>query len=119
MITFPVLKTGAVLQYPASREVEHPTSVLTFVDGSEQRFRDSEAPLRRWLIRLDALDEQEMAALEAFLEAAQGRQESFAFVDPWDGSQHADCSLENDAHSLEFKELFQGRAMVVIRENRG
>lgn len=118
MGTFPALKTGAVVQYPASRTVEHSTCVLVFVDGSEQRFREFAGPARRWTIRLDLLDEGEMAALEDFLIGQQGRLGSFSFTDPWDSTTFPDCSLEADSMPLESQDLMRGRTTVVVRENR-
>ena len=119
MSAFPVLKTGAVMQYPAGRKVDHQTRVLVFLDGSEQRFRESAGPARRWIIRLDYLDETEMAAVEGFMIAQQGRLGSFSFTDPWDGAVFADCSLESDVHALEFREVFRGSVSLVVKENRG
>ncbi len=118
MGTFPVLKTGAALQYPAGRVLEHSTSVQVFVDGGEQRFREYAGPARRWVIRLGLLDEAELAALEDFLIAQQGGLGSFAFTDPWEGTTYPDCSLEADTTPLEWQDLMSGRTTVVVVENR-
>jgi hypothetical protein len=118
MSTFPVLKTGAVAQYPASRTVEHATRVLTFLDGSEQRFRLTSGAARSWVIRLAVLDETEMSAIEEFLVSRQGRLGSFAFTDPWDGTVYPDCSLESDVNPLTFADVLRGRATLTVRENR-
>ena len=40
MSDFPKLRTGVVAQYPATRELRFSTSVTSFLDGSEQRYRD-------------------------------------------------------------------------------
>ena len=40
MANFPRLTTGAVTQYPSSRNLTYSTYVLRFVDGREQRFRE-------------------------------------------------------------------------------
>ncbi len=119
MSAFPVLKTGAVAQYPANRAIEHSTSVLVFVDGSEQRFREFASPARKWVIRLELLDEGELAALEDFLIAQQGRLGTFSFTDPWDGTTYPDCSLEADSIPLESQDLMRGRTTMVVRKNRG
>src|SRR5579872_2368929 len=65
MATFPALKTGAVAQYGSSRTRGFSTQVFRFLDGSEQRFQDYGAPLRRWTIRLSLLDEAELTALKS------------------------------------------------------
>ncbi|MCC7176603.1 MAG: DUF2460 domain-containing protein [Bryobacterales bacterium] len=118
MSTFPLLKTGAVAQYPAGRALEYSTSVLHFVDGREQRFREWAGATRRWVIRLELLDEGELAALEAFHAARQGRLGTFSFTDPWDGTTYPDCSLETDSFALEYQDLMRGRAKLVVRANR-
>jgi hypothetical protein len=84
MATFPELKTGAMAQYPAQRRLQFQNQALRFLDGSEQRYQDSASVLHQWVIQLSQLDEGEMAAIENFFLANQGRFSSFAFTDPWD-----------------------------------
>lgn len=119
MADFPVLKTGAVAQYPLTRALGYSTRVLRFVDGSEQRFREYPRALRRWVIRLDLLDEEEMSRVEEFFVSQQGKLGSFSFTDPWDGTQYPNCSLERDEILLRFGAVMRGEATVVVRENRG
>lgn len=118
MAGFPRLKTGAVMQYPAQRRSTYSTRVLQFTDGSEQRFRRHPSPLRRWVVRLEMLDEEEMRSLGAFFEEQQGRMGDFAFTDPWDGAEYAHCSLEQDEWEGEWVSEESGRGLLVIRENR-
>jgi hypothetical protein len=119
MSEFPRLKTGAVLQYPAEREVAYSTQVFRFVDGSEQRCRDCGASRRQWVIRLDQLEESELAQIEEFFAAQQGRAGEFAFVDPWDGQRYPSCSLQQDELTLCLLDAKRGQTTLVIRENRG
>ncbi len=118
MATFPKLKTDAVAQYPATRGVQMRNQALRFVDGSEQRYRDCAGPLHRWEIRLDALDEGEMAAIEEFFADTQGRFGSFEFIDPWDGKTYANCSLEADELTLAAAGEMRGSTAVAVVENR-
>jgi hypothetical protein len=118
MADFPTLRTGAVLQYPAERALEFSTEILRFVDGSEQRFRGFGAPLRRWIVRLDLLDDAELKRLARFFDTAQGALGSFQFTDPRDGAVYANCSLEEDEMTIEFNAEQQGGTVLVIRENR-
>ncbi|MCE5306207.1 MAG: DUF2460 domain-containing protein [Acidobacteriales bacterium] len=118
MTDFPILKTGAVMQYPAERSMSFSTEVLRFVDGSEQRFRDFGTPLKRWIVRLDLLEDAELKRLEQFFEASQGALGSFQFTDPRDGTVYASCRLEEDQMTIEFNAEQQGRTELVIRENR-
>jgi Conserved hypothetical protein 2217 (DUF2460) len=118
MATFPPLKTGAVAQYPAQRVVRFQNQALRFLDGTEQRYRDSAGPLHRWVVRLDGLDEGEAAALDAFLAVNQGTFGNFAFTDPWDGTVYANCSLESDEMELVAIGDMRGRTALTVVENR-
>jgi hypothetical protein len=115
---FPKLKTGAVAQYPSDRTKTAFTSVYRFLDGSEQRFRTGTAPLKRWVIRLDHLDESELTALELFFLSQSGKYGSFSFTDPWDNTVHPSCSMDADTLELEFADSGRGQAQLVVKENR-
>ena len=107
------------MQYPATRTLAYATQVMRFVDGSEQRCRDYSAPRRRWIIRLDLLDEAELASLEEFFRARQGSLEAFSFTDPWDGVVYPSCSFENEEMVIEYLGEGRGRTALVVKENRG
>jgi hypothetical protein len=119
MATFPKLKTDAVAQYPASRVLGFQNQTLRFVDGTEQRYRGSAGPLHRWEIRLNQLDEGEMAAIETFFAMNQGAFASFSFTDPWDGTVYANCSLEDDELDLTTVAEMSGDTLLTVMENRG
>ena len=118
MASFPLLKTGAVAQYGSERARRFSTRVARFIDGKEQRSPQYGGALKRWVIRLERLDEAELAALEKFFESQAGRAGSFEFTDPWDAVVHADCSFESDAMAAEFRGIARGAGEVAIRENR-
>lgn len=118
MSTFPKLKTGAVAQYPASRSIRYATEVFRFLDGAEQRYRVRGAETRRWVIKLELLDETELARLEEFFESMQGAFGTFTFQDPWDGKQYPNCSLESDEFEAELLGEMRAKAALVVRENR-
>jgi len=118
MATFPQLKTGAVAQYPAAKSLHFRNQALRFLDGSEQRYRDSAGPLHQWIIQLNELDATEVAALEQFFEANQGRLGSFAFTDPWDATQYPDCSLAGDDFDVNSLAEMSATASLTIIENR-
>jgi phage-related protein len=117
MPDFPLLKTGATAQYPLDRGLLYSTEVLRFVDGSEQRYSNLAAPIRRWVITLEQLDDAELHALDRFFVEQQGSYNSFRFVDPADNTEYPDCSLEDPELYLEWSALHQGRAKIVIRQN--
>jgi Conserved hypothetical protein 2217 (DUF2460) len=118
MVDFPTLKTGAITQYPSERRTGYSTTVVRFVDGSEQRWREQGSPARRWVLRLASLDESEAAVLAGFFDAQAGRAGHFSFEDPWDASVHADCSFEQDSLPLDFAGEGRSAAVVTIRENK-
>jgi hypothetical protein len=116
--SFPALKTGVVAQYPSDRARRFSTQVNRFLDGSEQRFCEFGAPLKRWLIRLERLDEAELARLEEFFAEQAGRTGTFAFTDPWDGNVYMNCSFDSDAMTADYRGQGDGVASVVVKENR-
>lgn len=118
MSTFPTLKTGAVMQYPAQRNVAFSTVPMQFVDGSEQRFRSYQGPLHRWVIQLSLLDQAELQEFQEFVRAMAGRAENFAFTDPWDGTNYPSCSLGSDASSAVLKGEWNGQTSLTVMENR-
>ncbi len=86
MVTFPKLKTNAIAQYPVTRRAQFQNQTVRFVDGSQQRYRDSGIGTAEWEIQLSLLDEGELAAIEEFFLARQGSFGIFSFTDPWDGT---------------------------------
>jgi len=116
--SFPPLKTGAVAQYPSDRTRRFSTRVLRFLDGGEQHFAKFGAPLKRWLIRLELLDEAEVAGLEEFFVEQGGQAGTFTFTDPWDGTVHTNCSFESDTMTADYRKRGDGATSVVVRENR-
>jgi len=118
MANFPTLKTGAVLQYPARRSQSFTTHVLRFLDGGEQRYRNSGPPLHRWTVALHLLDENEIHSIQEFFRSVQGQVGTFSFTDPWDNTVYPSCSLESDELPAEFLELSNCETSLVIRENR-
>ncbi len=114
MASFPTLKTGAVAQYPLDRSVQFQTQSVRFMDGSQQRFRLYGAGLRRWKIRLDLLDEQELAAVAAFLE--QQGTATFPFTDPVTGDQVASCILSGQSYNAGTADEMKTNVTVEIEE---
>ena len=118
MSQFPTLKTGAVTQYPARKDVQFSTNVVRFVDGSEQRFRLYASPLHSWTIQLTQLDESELHQLREFFRQESGAFGSFAFTDPWDSTTYPACSLASDSMSDTLQNVSSAKTSLTIRENR-
>jgi hypothetical protein len=115
---FPVLKTGAVMQYPAKRTLQFNTDTIRFLDGTVQRFRDNPSVLHQWIIQLDLLDESELDTLDQFFLTNQGRFGSFSFTDPWDGTVYPNCSLAGDTFGFQLRAEMRGKTSLTVRENR-
>jgi hypothetical protein len=84
------------------------------MDGSRQRFRLYGADLRRWTIRLDLLDEQELAAVTAFTE--QQGTAIFPFTDPVTGEQVTNCIISNQSYAAGMTDEFNANATLGIEE---
>ena len=118
MSTFPSLKTGAVVQSPTTRSMQFATSIIQFVDGSEQRFQLYPRQYRRWIISFDLLDEDELQNVRLFVEQTNGAAGRFSFTDPWDGTVYPTCSIEGEDATAYFSGPLQCGVKLIIRENR-
>ena len=105
------------LQRHSTRRVRFQNQTLTFVDGTQQRYRDGATALLRWEIRLEELDEGELAAVEEFFTANQGAFGSFSFTDPWDGQVHDNCSLAADGLTLLTVAEMRGSTRLTVVRN--
>jgi hypothetical protein len=118
MPTFPKLKTGAVAEYPSTRSIRFQNQTLRFLDGTEQRYRDSPSPLRCWEILLDQLDDSELAMIGQFFAECEGAFADFTFTDPWDGREYRNCSLDSDALETTALAEMHGQTRLLVVENR-
>ena len=114
MTTFPLLKTGAVAQYPLEASVRFSTEAVQFLDGSEQRFKLFSRGLRRWVVRLDLLDDQELGAVIDFVDAVGSM--AFAFSDPASGLTAANCVIAGERFDATMTGEMTGQATVVVEE---
>ncbi len=108
--TFPQLRTGAIAQYPLSRQLAAPSETVRFLDGAEQHYRNL-GPLRRWSIALRLLSAAELANLREFFHQQKGRWGAFAFTDPLSGITYPACSFADDA----FPELHDGEVRAGVQ----
>ena len=116
MATFPRLKTGAVAQYPLTRWSRVQNQILHFLDGTDQRYRDSAGQRLEWEIQLSQLDPGEVADIERFFGEMQGAYGSFSFTDPWDGQVHDNCSVADDVlQTMTWAELLGTTRLTIVR----
>jgi uncharacterized protein DUF2460 len=119
MSQFPTLATGAVLQYPAEKQLRYTTGVTRFLDGSEQRFRDFSDSIKYWVVNLQLLTEQELRQVQDFFDNQQGKFGIFTFIDPWDQTTYSNCSFATDSLDADYVDESRGRYTLVIRNNKG
>lgn len=116
MPDFPKLKTGAIAQHPSTREVRLSSESLRFLDSSEQRYRDSAAARRRWVIELNLLTPTEAARLREFFVAMKGSAGRFDFEDPWTGLVVNDCRFGEDEIALSVQSERDAQTVVTVWE---
>jgi hypothetical protein len=116
--SFPRLKTGALAQYPAAHELTRPVETVRFLDMGRQAYLDSGDSLRRWRLRLNLLDESELAAVIEFFVAMRGSLGRFEFEDPATGEVVPNCRFDDDELELYSSGEFNGQTALTLRESR-
>jgi phage-related protein len=117
MVSFPKLKSSAIVQYPVTRREQFQNQTVRFVDGSQQRYRDSGTARLEWDIQLSLLDEGELAAIEEFFLARQGSFGTFSFTDPGDGRVYDNCSVAADDLALLTEAEMRGSTKLTVVRN--
>ena len=119
MATFPILKSGAVTQYPLQAMTGQASEVIRFLDGTDQRYMTHAQPLRAWQIHLESLDENEVSSLEAFFRAQLGAYSTFVFPDPISGSSIPSCRFGADLLVTEYQDIDQASSSFWVIETYG
>jgi len=84
MIYFPQLSTGATGQFPIRRERSARTVINQSCQDYQVKLADPAAATTEWHLSFEEMTDQELAALEALFQAAEGRLTPFTFLDPAD-----------------------------------
>lgn len=116
--TFPKLKTGALAQYPVTRELSLPTERMEFLDMGQQIYMDSGEQLRRWQLRLSRLDETELAEVIELFSAMRGSLGRFEFEDPMSGDLVANCRFAEDELLVTAVDELDARTVLTVMETR-
>jgi hypothetical protein len=114
MPDFPILKTGAIAQYPLVRGIRYATQSVRFMDGTRQRFRLQPNGLRRWTVALSQLDETELGAVIAFVE--QQGSATFTFSDPVTGDTVSNCAISGEHVMAGMTREMNGHTTLLIEE---
>jgi hypothetical protein len=118
MARFPLLKTGAVAQYPLEERIAFRNEVLWFVDGTRQAYRGTGEPLKRWIIRLDLLEPSEARTLQEFYMEHKGGFGFFSFIDPLDQQEYPNCSFDQPECAWDFVSETRTAGALIVRQNR-
>lgn len=119
MANFPLLSSGVVTQYPTGVSNGQAAQTIRFLDGSDQRYLTQGTMFRQWQIRLDLLNESELAQLEAFFVAQQGDFSTFVFPDPISGTNVANCRLAAPGLVSAYVGVDVGSTSLVVIQTNG
>jgi hypothetical protein len=84
MLYYPQISTGAVAQFPVTRNVNMRTVANQLSSGFTIRMADPGAQKVQWLLRYSSLTDAERTSLENLFEASEGQLNTFTFLDPTD-----------------------------------
>jgi hypothetical protein len=82
VIYFPQLSSGATSQFPIQRTLTSRTAINQSCQNYNVKLADPGASSMEWHLTLSELTDQELAAIEALFQAAEGRLTPFTFLDP-------------------------------------
>lgn len=119
MAAFPVLQSGAVMQYPAPVTAGQGSQAIRFLDGTDQRYLTQGLQLRQWEIRLELLDDREIQQLEAFFSAQSGDYGLFDFPDPFSGTAVPNCRFGGAELTAEYAATGAHSASLWVIETYG
>lgn len=82
MLYYPQLATGAVAQFPVTRNVDVRTVANQLPSGFTIRMSDAGWQKVQWRLQYSGLTDEERSAIEALFEASEGQLNTFTFLDP-------------------------------------
>ena len=82
MAYYPQLTTGAVSQFPVTRDVTMRTVVNQLPSGFTIRMADTAYQKVQWRLRYSSLTDSERSSIESLFEASEGQLNTFTFLDP-------------------------------------
>jgi hypothetical protein len=84
MLYYPQLTTGAVSQFPVTRNTYMRTVSNQLPSGYSIRMADTGAQKVQWRLRYSGLTDSEVTSIESLFEASEGQLNTFTFLDPTD-----------------------------------
>jgi hypothetical protein len=84
MLYYPQLSSGAVSQLPVTQRTSIRTVANEMLGGDTLRTADPNDDIVRWQLQYSGLTDTEWTSIEQLFEAAEGRLNTFTFLDPTD-----------------------------------
>jgi hypothetical protein len=84
MLYYPQLTTGAVSQFPVTRNTNMRAVANQLPSGYTIRMADTGAQKVQWRLQYSALTDGELASIESLFESSEGQLNTFTFLDPTD-----------------------------------
>jgi hypothetical protein len=84
MLYYPQLTTGTLVHYPLRRMVQKRTILNECLDSRMVKLDDPAAGSLQWDLSYSGLAEPEWRAVQGLFQAAEGRLQTFVFLDPTD-----------------------------------
>lgn len=97
MEEFPVLRSGALVQYPVRRGQGTVHMNVEFWGGGGQSYVRKKANALTWMLKYVGLSEEEVAYLLEFCEKHEESGMLFSFRDPIEGTLYDHCRVEPDS----------------------
>jgi hypothetical protein len=82
MLYYPQLTTGAISQFPVTRDTNMRTVANQLPSGYTIRMADAGSQKVQWRLRYSGLTDAERSSIESLFEAAEGQLNTFTFLDP-------------------------------------
>ena len=118
MSTFPTLKTGAVMQYPAQRGVavlDNGFAIRGRVRTAFPQLPGAASPVGG---PAELAGSKRTAGIPGILPRHSWTEpENFAFTDPWDGTNYPSCSLASDSITAVLAGEWNGETSLTVMEN--
>jgi hypothetical protein len=122
--TFPLTSTGATTQRPFTQVVQYRTTKNEMPAGMRYAYAWYGAGLTgfptrglmRWKLEFPSISDTDMANLEAFYVAMNGRWQTFSFTDPDSGTVYTKVRFDQDSFTYTYLAKNQASTTIMLAE---
>lgn len=122
--SFPLTSTGATAQRPFTQIVQYRTVKNDIAAGMRYSYSFYGSGLvgfparglMRWKLEFPSIADADMATLEAFFVAMNGRWQTFSFTDPDSGTVYSKVRFDQDAFSYRYVAKNQSATTILLAE---